>query len=173
MGTQDILFNKKKGIFSYRVAGILVREGKVLLQHGVDTAEYAFPGGHVRLGEISIDALVREIKEETGADVTPGRLLWVGENFFPWGKKYCHQIHLYFLITLADEHQIPLEGHFMGRREEGEGPAQVEFCWVDLEALEGLTVYPTCAAERLPGLPDQHPPYRVEHFVYIQKSAEE
>ncbi len=49
----DILVKIDDGIFSYRVAGILVRHGMVLLQHPLDDPIYAFPGGHVKLGETS------------------------------------------------------------------------------------------------------------------------
>ena len=48
---QDILFRTNDYIFSYRVAGILIRDGKVLLQKPTNDTGYAFPGGHVGFGE--------------------------------------------------------------------------------------------------------------------------
>ena len=50
------------------------------------------PGGHVELGDTNAQTLVRELKEEIGADITVGDLKWVAEIFFPWGDKPCHQI---------------------------------------------------------------------------------
>lgn len=56
----DIIFHRDNYIFEYRVAGILVRDHKVLLQAPKNTGEYAFPGGHVALGETNAETLVRK-----------------------------------------------------------------------------------------------------------------
>ena len=47
----DILFKTDDYVFSYRVAGILIRNSKVLLQKPTNDNGYAFPGGHVEFGE--------------------------------------------------------------------------------------------------------------------------
>lgn len=54
----DILFKTENYMFSYRVAGIIIRDGKVLLQKPTNDTGYAFPGGHVELGETTFDYLV-------------------------------------------------------------------------------------------------------------------
>ena len=41
----DILFKTEDWAFSYRVAGICVRDGKMLLQKPLNDTAYAFPGG--------------------------------------------------------------------------------------------------------------------------------
>ncbi|MEA4890348.1 MAG: hypothetical protein VB070_12905 [Clostridiaceae bacterium] len=51
----DILFKTDDYIFSYRVAGICVQNGKVLLQKPTNDSGYAFPGGHVAFGETNSD----------------------------------------------------------------------------------------------------------------------
>ena len=45
--------------------------GKILLQNRVkkDWKGYTLPGGHVELGESFVDAVKREMKEETGLDI--------------------------------------------------------------------------------------------------------
>ena len=105
----DILFQKDGFIFSYRVAGILINDGKILLQKSESDDGYAFPGGHVAFGETTAETLARELKEEIGADVEVGELKWVGENFWYWGDKPCHQICLTYLVELRDKSQIPLD----------------------------------------------------------------
>ena len=42
----DILFKKEDFVFSYRVGGILIRNGKILLQRPKND-DYAIIGGHV------------------------------------------------------------------------------------------------------------------------------
>ena len=62
------------------VGGFVENEqGKILLvktQHG----GWVFPGGQVEVGENLIDALVREIKEESGIDVTVSNIVGAYSN---------------------------------------------------------------------------------------------
>jgi ADP-ribose pyrophosphatase YjhB (NUDIX family) len=62
-----------------RVTGIVI-EGARLLVLNQDTdsgRSWSLPGGKLEDGETLAAALVREMKEETGLDVEPGRLLYL------------------------------------------------------------------------------------------------
>ena len=59
--------------------GIAVKDGKVLLIHSLKYDYYKFPGGGVEEGENLEDALVREIKEESGYEV-------IKDSIEPFGK---------------------------------------------------------------------------------------
>lgn len=156
----DILFRTDEYVFSYRVAGICIQNGKVLLQKPDNDTAFAFPGGHVTFGETNAQTLIREFKEEIGVDVSVGDLKWIGEIFFPWGNKPCHQICLYYNIGITSDN-IPFEGMFIGS-EQLEGRAfNLEFHWVPCEELENIEVYPTNAAELMSKLGDG-----VQHFIY-------
>ena len=65
----------------------LIQDGKrILLQNRIkeDWKGYTFPGGHVEPGESFVDAVVREMKEETGLDIIRPHL--VGIKQFPIEK---------------------------------------------------------------------------------------
>lgn len=163
MDQPDILYKMDAGIFSFRVAGILIRGSNVLLQRASDDLAYAFPGGHVNFGETSENAVVREFKEETTADIIPLRLLWVGENFFPWGGRDCHQICFYYLVALRDETQLPSDRSFLGMDEIDQKRIPLEFSWVDISTLDSIPLYPMHASEKLMNLSEH-----IEWFVFIE-----
>lgn len=66
-----------------RVTGVVIEDGRLLLLNQ-DTPgagrSWSLPGGKLENGETLADALVREMKEETGLDVEPGRLLYVCDH---------------------------------------------------------------------------------------------
>ena len=68
MGT-DILFKTEDFVLSYRVAGLLIVNEKILLQRPVNDTAYSIPGGHVSFGETNKMTLIREFKEEIGVDI--------------------------------------------------------------------------------------------------------
>lgn len=51
--------------------GIIYKDGKVLLIHSKTKGYYKFPGGGIEKGESNTDALIREVREETGYSVKP------------------------------------------------------------------------------------------------------
>jgi ADP-ribose pyrophosphatase YjhB (NUDIX family) len=84
-----------------RVAGILVHHGKILLAEHEKAGQsyWVIPGGRVKCGETLKEALLREIKEETGLEVKPGRRIFV--NDFIQEKRQV--LNIYFEV-------VPREG---------------------------------------------------------------
>lgn len=156
----DILFQRDAWVFSYRVAGICVQNGKVLLQKPTNDTAFAFPGGHVEFGETNAETLIREFKEEINADISVGELKWVAEVFFPWGSKPCHQICLYYMVEILNP-EIPKDGMFMATEDIEGRSFNLEYHWVPLDEAEKLEVYPTQTPQLLRKLDAG-----VQHFVY-------
>lgn len=69
------------------VAGVVIREGKVLLvrhTYGVRKGRLIVPGGYVNLEESPMDAVKREVLEETGVTVNPLGILGIRFNQKDW-----------------------------------------------------------------------------------------
>ena len=138
--SRDILFKIEDKIFSYRVGGILVKNGKILLQRD-KWGNHAVIGGHVSFMEQAKDTLVREFMEELHVNIGVDDLLAVNENFFMWGDKPCHQVHFYYAVHLEDD-TFFREGEISGVDELEDLRVELDFVWVPLEELKHISVYP-------------------------------
>ncbi|MBQ8150717.1 MAG: 8-oxo-dGTP diphosphatase [Clostridia bacterium] len=102
----------------------MVTDGtKVLVQNRVDPdwSGYTFPGGHVEKGESFTDAVIREVREETGLTIQSPRLCGIKDWPEEDGSRYM------VLLYRADR----FTGTLMSS---GEG----EVSWVELDELRSL-----------------------------------
>lgn len=53
------------------------QEGRILLQRRTDNDLWALPGGTMEIGETLAEAVIREVREETGLDVVPSRIVGI------------------------------------------------------------------------------------------------
>ncbi len=85
------------------VGGVLIHEGRVLLiRRGKEPlrGRWVVPGGTVELGETLEQALVREMKEETGLRVEPGEALTVFDRIIQdAGTVRYHYVIVDYLCT--------------------------------------------------------------------------
>lgn len=74
------------------MTGIVIEEDQILLlnQDTDGPRSWSLPGGKVEDGETLAGALVREMREETGVEVEPGRLLYVCDHVA------AHVVHITF-----------------------------------------------------------------------------
>ena len=149
---QEILFEQKDWMYSYRVGALLWREGKILMQRTVHSDGYTLPGGQVPFGEYSQKALAQKLMEETGAAVHIGRLAMVAELFFQWHKP-CHQVCFYYLAEAKNAEALP-KGPFRAYDELGRERPESEFEWIEAKRLDEIKIYPSCIKPYLKDLPD-------------------
>ena len=146
-----IRFDQGNRRFNYRIVGVAIHDGRVLLHRAEGEPFWTLPGGRAEHGETAQEALTREMREELGVDVEVERLLWIVENFFDYDRWQYHEIALYFLMRLPPE-SAPLgaEG-FDGV----DGTIALRFEWHPLhrDALEALPLQPAFLPEALTNLP--------------------
>lgn len=82
------------------IYGVIIKDGAILLSKQWDG--YDFPGGGVKVGEDIKDALIREIKEETGMDAKIGKIITCENSFYKTIKgAYLHSILIYYLCEIT------------------------------------------------------------------------
>lgn len=121
----------------YRVGGIVVHDGHLLVEHDTRHGFCFVPGGRVEYGENAVGALARELREELGEEATIGRLVLVADNLFEIDGDWFQEASLYFLIELASGSRIfEQDGTFEG------GESGTVFQWLPLADLEQANLLP-------------------------------
>jgi 8-oxo-dGTP pyrophosphatase MutT (NUDIX family) len=147
-----VAFEKAQGRFNYRVAGVAIHNGRVLLDRNTRNNYWVLPGGHPDMMEPMEAALRREMLEEIGAKVEVVRLLWVIENFF-YKDKPVHELSFYFLMELEPASPLLLsDGPFYGE----EHGYQLVYQWqaLDESHLVKLPLYPGFLTSGLLEIPE-------------------
>lgn len=153
---KDWLFYAEEYICDLRTVGVLLKDGKILVQRDANGNEYALPGGHIKIGETLEDGLVREYKEETGADIVCKRMLWSEECFWKWNGKKAHNIAFYYLIELCGENHIPDNGEFVSHKDN----CNVVIGWMPIDEIQNVIIYPEFLKKEIYDLDGE-----IKHFV--------
>ena len=145
----DLTFKSPEGAFNYRVAAIIVNDGRLLVLQDEGIPHDYLPGGRVHLGEPAEAALARELREELDIDLPFHRLVFMAESFFTlMGTRY-HELCLYHLMDALPE--LLARGESFTR---AEGNEVHHFRWVRFEELRGMSFFPIFLKERIFSLPD-------------------
>lgn len=145
------------GKFSFRVAGIVIYNNKILLQRAIKTGAWVLPGGRGEINETSEKTLIREIREELGADINIKRLVWIIENFNAYGAEGLHEIGFYYLGQLSSNCKLlDIQGDFEGN----ENSIKLIFRWFEIDEIDKLEIYPLFLRDNLIKIPQN-----IQHIV--------
>ena len=134
--------------FMYRVGGIAIHDGQVLVEHAVGKGFCFVPGGRVEFGESAVAALRREATEELGEPAEVGRLLIVADNFFELDGRRYQEVNLYFLIELDENSPIRCrDSRFAGAE------SSIVLEWIPIDHLERANLKPEFLREHVRDLP--------------------
>lgn len=145
-----ITFRQNDRRFNFRVVGIAIHDGRVLLHRAEQTDFWALPGGRGELLEPAAETLRREMEEELNVAVAVERLVWIVENFFEYQGERFHELALYFQMHFPQDwpllqHTDAFDGHENGIR--------LIFRWFPVDQLQGERVYPSFLRTGLATLP--------------------
>lgn len=145
----DIKINNEEGSFKFRVCGILHHKNKYLVVKIDRNKFYCLPGGHVELDEDTEHAILREMKEELGFEVTIKRLVSINQNFFKTkeGKPF-HEIGFYYVVEAVNQKDITTNNFEKDELDKGQ-IKHLEFRWVTKKELKQIGFMPTFIADNL------------------------
>lgn len=129
--------------------GVVIVDGRLLVTRNQTPADpgpdwYIFPGGGQHLGETLEATLVREVREETGVEVTAGPVLWVRELIVARRSDWPfdpgdHVLEFMFAATYVGNHDDAHE----------QDVYQVGVEWVTADDLADLRFYPSAVVPAL------------------------
>ena len=103
MARTDIQFKINDIIFNCRAVAIIIYDNKILFQKRKQDEFWALPGGKIRVGEATKEAITRELKEELGlVNFNVSDVATVSEYFFEFGKDKYHQFIFGHKVSVLD-----------------------------------------------------------------------
>ncbi|MGV3576994.1 MAG: NUDIX hydrolase [Devosia sp.] len=144
-------FPMKEGRFNFRVAGIIIADGHVLICREDDDDYAMLPGGRVELGEDSLLSLTREIAEEIAMPAEVGPMIATSESFYRREGEDFHELGFFYAATLTGQGPNG-NSPWLERQDEGH---DLQFYWVPLagDALEKFNLLPSWLPKFLRDLP--------------------
>jgi len=82
MVNRDLTVIHEEKMLNVRVAGIVIKDNRVLMVKNLRSDYIYSLGGRLKFGESARQGVVREIEEETGIKMEIDRLGFIHENFF-------------------------------------------------------------------------------------------
>lgn len=152
---KDCSFEQDNYWFRYRAAAIIIEEGCVLMAYNNIDDYYYSIGGGVHLGETSVEAVIREVKEETDIAYEVERLAFVNECLFSGdgslAGKECHGIELYYLMKPKNDQKVQ-NGDCTGLTT---GGAREYVRWIPIKDIENFKVFPEFFKDKLLNMPQE------------------
>ena len=137
--SMDVRIEDENMICHYCVRAIIEQDEKILVIRVNDAPYYHLPGGHVKIGETSQQALLREIKEEVGFEIVINQLVVVDEGFYTKNDMANHALIFYYLAKPLNKVETK---NFIRLEQDGTKKFKNELCWFTREELKHVDLRP-------------------------------
>ncbi|GLI08847.1 DNA mismatch repair protein MutT [Paenibacillus tyrfis] len=156
-----ITLKKQNEEFLLRVAGVLIKENKILLHKTKKGNAWVLPGGRGEINEETGKTVIREFAEELGLNVKAVRLLWIIENFNAYGEKNLHEYGVYYLVK-AEESEITRPEEFIGLEKE----IGIVYKWIELQELHNINIYPRALKQLIQDISEDN---AIKHIINTEE----
>ena len=102
----SVMINDVK--LNIRVGAIIKYQNKLLVERNKNVDFSVVPGGRVQTLETSKEALLREIQEELGIDLSNEKLELASliENYFTFDNKKYHELYFVYKVELQQDYNL-------------------------------------------------------------------
>ena len=135
----DIRIKDENMNFHYCVRAIVEQDEKILVIRVNEAGYFHLPGGHVKIGETSQQALVREIKEEAGFEVVINKLVVINEQFYSKQESMNHALIFYYLASPLNKVDAK---NFIHMEQDNAKIVKNELCWFSRDELKNIDLRP-------------------------------
>jgi ADP-ribose pyrophosphatase YjhB (NUDIX family) len=139
----DLRFKSEDKMFYYRAGAIIIEDNHVLMIKS-DAVDYYYSiGGAVNHGETAADAVLREVREETGVDYEIARPVYLYENIFTENNQQFHGVELFFFMKpRGTTDGLVCKSH-------GMDGAKEHLHWLPIDSLDDVKLFPEFFKSRL------------------------
>ena len=100
----------------HKIAGLIIKDGKILLVRKYDEEQFIIPGGKILPGEIPRETLARELKEELNLELIDMR---------SWSQNFTVHFKIKDKLIIMDSYLVQVKG-------EPKASSEInEFKWLD------------------------------------------
>ncbi len=144
---KDIKIESEKTCFVYRVAAVIIHDNKILLQKTENFDYISFIGGKCQIGETSVEAVLREVIEETGIKCEYVKTRGIIENFFhsEFDGNNRHEIDIFLQLKIIDKKYLNMD--IIPNQEDNAYSQHYE--WFDLNNIDKINLKPNIAVDVL------------------------
>lgn len=119
---------------------IIIKDNKILLHKNDNKDNYCLPGGGVHFLESSEEAIIREVKEETGLDIKVENCVSTIENMFEHDGIKFHEIYFIYRGSFVDD----IDTSKVIENIEGK---PIKYGFVDLDRLDEYKILPVVTTD--------------------------